>query len=490
MSGAETTAPDAARRQADPKTAVVVIHGMGEQRPMDTLRAVVDALWTYDGDITSPRTSTVYSKPDAMTGSFELRRITTRSVRLEEGKAKRADFFEFYWAHLMTGSKIAWVVSWLCGLLIRGPASVPRRLIFPWLAGLFVLVFTACMMALAAFKALPEWLSTLGLPAMPAWVYVLAAVVSFLAGAVGAVWLGPVAGDAARYLSPTPDNVGARQKIREAGVDLLNQLHASGKYDRIIVVGHSLGSVVGYDVLNYAWGRLQAEDLLARHGPGSPTSKALAEVETAAGLLIHAKGKDIGQARVVYRAAQRSYAQALAQAELPPLWLVSDFVTLGCPLSKADVLVARDPEDLRRRVSRREVPTNPPWLEKNDPKQKRFRFSYPVNDPIRIPHHAAVFAPVVWTNVYFDNLLIAFGDIISGAVAPILGRGVLDVRLKISAPVFRHLDYWKSPASDKPWLRALRRAVNLRRLDEATLWGKQAEAAEIEAASLAPGVTL
>ncbi|TIP96430.1 MAG: hypothetical protein E5X57_38255, partial [Mesorhizobium sp.] len=28
--------------------AVVIVHGMGEQRPMDTLRGFVQAVWSYD----------------------------------------------------------------------------------------------------------------------------------------------------------------------------------------------------------------------------------------------------------------------------------------------------------------------------------------------------------------------------------------------------------------------------------------------------------
>jgi hypothetical protein len=88
---------------------------MGEQRPMETLRGLVQALWTCDSDITGPHDRTIYSKPDAITGSFELRRITTRNVKLENDYQKRVDFFEFYWAHLMTGNTIKGVASWLAG---------------------------------------------------------------------------------------------------------------------------------------------------------------------------------------------------------------------------------------------------------------------------------------------------------------------------------------------------------------------------------------
>src|SRR5262249_60772417 len=61
--------------------AVVVIHGMGEQRPMDTIKAFVKAVWAADAVITAnnlPHPSHVWSKPDIRTASLQSRRITTR----------------------------------------------------------------------------------------------------------------------------------------------------------------------------------------------------------------------------------------------------------------------------------------------------------------------------------------------------------------------------------------------------------------------------
>lgn len=477
--------------KASHKTAVVVVHGMGEQRPMDTLWGLVQALWTNDGGLTTDRTKTVYPKPDSISRSFELRRVTTRRVELEPGFLKRADFFEFYWAHMMTGNTVQGVTSWLQSLLIRRPSSVPRRLLFPWIVGLVLLVGTAALLALAA---VPEAIRpSLPLIGKNAGLFLFAAIVALGFSALSSAWLAPVAGDAARYLSPTPDNVEARQKIRDAGLDLLKSLHESGDYDRIVLVCHSLGSVVGYDILNHAWGRMAAERLQEHHPLGAPALDALTLLERAAGDLRHADAAGLGSARVAYRAAQRAYHAELAkptpagaQVAGPPVWLVSDFVTLGNPLSKADVLLAKDADAFELRKARREYPSTPPWLEKDDLKNKRYRFSHPADEPVRIPHHAAVFAPVVWTNIYFDNLLLVFGDIISGPVRDLFGRGVLDVRLRIGAPLFRHLDYWKDdgkpPAA--PWLRALRRAVNLKRQDDAALWGAQATAAQVEAANL------
>ncbi len=54
--------------------AVVVIHGMGEQRPMDTINAFVRAVWETDAVITAnklPHPSQVWIKPDPRTGSLE-----------------------------------------------------------------------------------------------------------------------------------------------------------------------------------------------------------------------------------------------------------------------------------------------------------------------------------------------------------------------------------------------------------------------------------
>jgi hypothetical protein len=69
--------------------------------------------------------------------------------------------------------------------------------------------------------------------------------------AIGLVIRG-IIGDAARYLHVAPANVQCRHAIRQAGIKVLDTLHERG-YDRIIIVGHSLGSVIGYDILTHAW---------------------------------------------------------------------------------------------------------------------------------------------------------------------------------------------------------------------------------------------
>ena len=83
------------------KQAVLLIHGIGEQRPMDTLRGFVDTVWTTHTQIHTPQAgAAIWSKPDTVSESFELRRLTTGR---HTGDV-RTDFFEFYWAHLMQGT--------------------------------------------------------------------------------------------------------------------------------------------------------------------------------------------------------------------------------------------------------------------------------------------------------------------------------------------------------------------------------------------------
>ena len=458
-----------------PKTAVIVIHGMGEQWPMETLRGFVDAAWRFDDDLSEPWSEgETYSKPERITGNFELRRITTRYWKHVPGETdppRRVDFFEFYWAHLMQGNTLASVTAWLVRLLVSKPSRVPRRLLGGWIAGLLLLIAGFMLALLTAVR--PD-LTRLG---VPIWAWsVLAAV----GAAFSAAWLRPVAGDAARYLSPMPGNVAARQAIREAGIDLLTKIQDTGEYDRIIVAGHSLGSVIGYDVLNYTWGRLDQKSLAAAHPAGSPTMTLLAELEKSADRL---EKEPTPASLAEYRDLQRRYFRSLSTAKASngrPLWLVSDFVTLGSPLSSSDVLLAKDRKTLDRKVASREIPSSPPQSER----EKAVRFSYPPDAKARTPHHGAAFAPTVWTNIFYPNVLGIIGDFVSGPVAPLLGPAVRDVRVPIGFPTFRHLSYWARPERGWPAIRALRHALNLRERGERALWRDLAEANPIDAERL------
>ena len=84
---------------------------------------------------------------------------------------------------------------------------------------------------------------------------------------------------------------------------------------------------------------------------------------------------------------------------------------------------------------------------------------------IRVPHHAAVFAPVRWTNLFFPPRLTLWGDLVSGALAPVFGPGIRDVPLttRQRAGLLSHTLYWRLPkgADDAPHVRALRASLGL-----------------------------
>ncbi|MEI9901516.1 MAG: hypothetical protein WDN31_16825 [Hyphomicrobium sp.] len=157
---------------------------------------------------------------------------------------------------MMEDTTLADTVWWLKRLLFRPPSRVPPTVTETWIAGIVV------VLALLAMLCVYAWLA---LELVRAISHSLAQAAGWLAAGVvlgGVLWflrrvvLVQFAGDAARYLTPSPQNIGARTRIRLAGRKLLCALHKDDAYNRVIVVGHSLGTVVGYDLLNFYWSDL------------------------------------------------------------------------------------------------------------------------------------------------------------------------------------------------------------------------------------------
>lgn len=411
------------------KQAVILIHGIGEQRPMDALRRFVDAVWTTDKAAHHQFAQAgMFSKPDTVSDSFELRRLTTTQNR----NGVRTDFYELYWAHVMEGTSLGHVFGWARRLLWRDPRKLPKPLLPAWFLLVSIIVVAVF---LAAQMVVPEDVRVVDLPA---WATGLLS--------VGAAWLivpvlNTVIGDAARYLDPAPGNVGRRQAIRAAGVDVLKRLHAFGEYDRIVVVGHSLGSVIGYDILTYAW------DLYNEKGKTQGGNPALDRIEAYLSNSFFKTSQ--------YRELQRDLQEELRRRCNP--WRVTDFVTLGSPLAHAQVLLAKDEADLQRKQADRELPTCPPQLESG-------RFSYPADHANRTLHHAAVFGPTRWTNLYFPARYLIYGDLIGGPIGPLFGSGVFDrkVTTDLRGGLLSHTLYW-TPSKPAPasHILALREALNL-----------------------------
>lgn len=400
------------------KQAVLLIHGVGEQRPMETLRGFVRAVWTLDTSIHNAYAGhDVWSKPDSVSESFELRRLTTP----QNSAGIRTDFFEFYWAHLMEGTTYGHVLGWARSLLLRDPRTVPKQLKFAYwvVVGLCVLALGFALFASGVVR------HRLVVPA------VVSTLISVLLLPIVGFVLKSIVGDAARYLDPAPHNVQRRHEIRHAGVELLRTLHSRG-YDRIILVGHSLGSVIGYDMLTHAWPLYnEVEDATKAW-----KMDALEALEATA--------RDLGSG--VSADSQRGYFEELRANG--NTWRVTDFVTMGCPLAHAEILMAREKKDLLARQEARELPTCPPWLEPIVRHNEKIgRFSFGADDDHRKPNHAAVFAPTRWSNLYFPASWLIKGDLIGGPVAPVFGRGIRDVAVSTTerGGLLGHTLYWSCP---------------------------------------------
>ncbi len=445
---ADATSGAQPAREKPKKQAVVLIHGIGEQRPMETLWQLVHTVWTNEPR-TDDKPRAVYSEPDEMSGIFELRRLSTN----ENMHGKRTDFFEYYWAHLMHGNQFGHVIAWLMRLAARKRDQVPDSLLKPWRvlqapliigAALMIMFLATLVQALidqqmrAPFYAMATFIALL-------WITILAAEKFFLT---------PVLGDAARYLSRDPGDIQRRQEIRNRGLTLLEELHKSGKYDRIILVGHSLGGVIGYDLLSHMWARRNRK--MDREGP---LQRAIEHGEAAAATL---RDDPTPANRDAWRVSQRLLFDTLRDAPAgdgEKLWLISDFVTLGAPLAHAQTLLAATLQEFEDALNRRELATSPPHFEEFAGGRKRFSYcrAYDrADDPDatpRAPHNAAVFAAVCWTNIYFPSQGILRGDLVGGSAANVFGPGVKDIPAR--APHYGgwtpHLHYFDTKADGRPW---------------------------------------
>ncbi|MDH3944091.1 MAG: hypothetical protein OEV06_08370, partial [Anaerolineae bacterium] len=259
-------------------------------------------------------------------------------------------------------------------------------------------------------------------------------------------------GDAARYLSPTPANIKLRQSIRADGIKLLQNIHQSGDYQRVIMVGHSLGSVIAYDLLKHYWQQVHVD----YQKPKKSKQPALNAVEAAGEALRAAPNANTLEA---FRATQ--IALWKEQRALGNPWLVTDLVTIGSPLAHAALLLAEDGDDLAARQEQRELPSAPPKaeIEKTSGGEKR-RYSFRLWEKLgqrkdialRALHHAALFAETRWTNLYYPAWLGVFGDFVGGALVPWFGPGVRDIPVRSRSRlrdrwIASHTAYWKANAA-------------------------------------------
>lgn len=414
---------DRARDYRRPRQAIVVIHGIGSQRPLATVRRFTDAL-VDRGEC--------WSKPDRLSSSFELRRRQLRRTR----RRPRTDIYELYWAEKVPGTTLGHILRWLRRQVLRRPGDVS-----PGLRPILYVCFGAFVIGIAALTTLLVTIGVHGVSALresATGIAGLSLLIGFVSGA-----LTRSVGDAARYLDDHPDNIAVRQSIREAGVTLLRRLHSEEGYDRVVVVGHSLGSVIAYDLIRQYWSDVHRE----HGGLVAPTQRALKTYLA-----------DVASASTDQ---QKALWEENRQLGMP--WLITDLVTLGSPLAHATSILARSHADLKERQRQLELPTCPP-----SPDGKRFaiRSSYVVDGQRRtidVLAQGCPFATTRWTNLYAPVRGWFFGDVVGGRVAPEFGAGVTDVVVSVEPwwrrrTLLAHTAYWRP---GEPTAQALAQAIDL-----------------------------
>jgi hypothetical protein len=588
------------------RTAILVVHGIGSQRALETVRGVMRGVW-LDENNPADTGKRVWTHPEKDGADIDLAVMTTSTVP-ESTDKRRVDFHELYWAHLMSETKAVAVLLWLYELVRKGPfmkrgmnglwwtAAIflclmnlsfavlalqgillfsrnvaqimlvaPFLLLFgSLLLGLLVAVkwgasrlikaftgfFAICVVVIAAYfvverlvpgnpPEIPDGVEVFTLVALPTlialiasflimgrqglrafwrailisvfvfgcfvvadrfwhpdtslaatvvkgWLWALnspwsvatASAVIGLYLIVNAAFLQSYLGDAARYFRGSPGNVAVRRAIRKEAVDTLDRLHKSGQYDRIVVVAHSLGTVVAYDMLRAYFSRI-CDDLppagrLGRDfddidgAPWQPEDKTASIADRKA---LRTK------ARAVVANIAAAAAKQLDEEPVHKVWLVTDFVTLGSALTHAYFLMcigkpgkALDSEDdlkedFARRVGEREFPTCPP---KRLDRDGLLTFTNPRTGNRQI-HNGALFGLTRWSNIYFPRHQLFWGDAIGGALSTIFGYHIVDLEVSTKKAggddFFTHTAYWdvhrKPDTYQAPHIVTLRKAVDL-----------------------------
>jgi hypothetical protein len=352
-------------------TAVVLVHGMREKRPLaildDFVKTALDPN-TAHGEVAWQ----CYPRPPVITGSYEARRSVAN-----EGET---DIYEYHWSFLMTANKFAGVMPATLRLFLRRPSNVPDSLL-----GIWRYVWTVLLAFLLAIPALfiaghalnsdvPVWIIGLATSAVVLifWFGLYRVAAGALANSVAAA---PLVG-AARYLDPSPYSYAARRAIRGGLVDLLADLH-DGRYSRIIVVGHGVGAYICYDALTALWAQTHE---------------------------LHAGPPPDGQGNP---------------------WRITDFVTVGTPMSLADLLVAH--------------PGILSGFKKSDVERRRELFDGLVHRGVLVRCEVlgsqSPFAVTRWTNLWFPVIRGSLrGDWFGGELRPLFGPGIRDIEVRGNQP--------------------------------------------------------
>jgi len=270
--------------------AVIVCHGMGQQVEFETLSLVADAVWRRQSAeplAEAPICVRYVAFDDQWHPRVEMTLCTP------DGRTRDVHFYEAYWAPLTEGRvRLGRVLAFLASALLRGvryvvrgsfdrwmfgarqPFALPRRTLLPLVTAGAVFAAVVASGALFAVFALRQLLALGGIGTLDTPPVTLAALAAGLMMFAALRWcLVQSVGDVCAYISAHEASQFAdiRRRIRAMARQLARNVYGSRipgrsayEYADVVIVGHSLGSVIAYDMLNDAINR----DLLLASIPG------------------------------------------------------------------------------------------------------------------------------------------------------------------------------------------------------------------------------
>ncbi|HEX6301498.1 MAG TPA: hypothetical protein VF148_13620 [Acidimicrobiia bacterium] len=411
------------------RQAIVIVHGMGEQKPQDQIRRFVDTAFPL------VKGERVYvSRPDNVADSYEARRYLAPRQVDDDGEEiyAQTELYELHWAHLMQGNRLDDLWPTFRRVLLQRPTRVPNGLRVLWVILWLLIIGAAVAVWFNRGRFNFETIQWTDVLAVVLGTGIAASALTYGLTRFVPRWLKSSFVDVVRYLDTSPRSYAERASIRRHAVDILKGLTESGRYDRIIVVAHSLGAFIAHDAIAYYWSQVNhLHTGWPEKGVPRPVAPdGLDDLEAAAKAIRGISSpKDISDELMdEFRTAQRKLWQGIRHQGNP--WRITDLVTVGTPMYMADQIATIGKPRLKESIAKLEVAICPPAENPRLPGTigQQTLYTY-VNRGRRVLFHAAPFAVTRWTNMWFPARLGFFGDWFGGPLARLYGFGVRDIPL-------------------------------------------------------------
>lgn len=429
------------------RQAVVIVHGMGEKKPLDMLNRFIDAAIPGTTKVVPGSDLPVYySRPVSESDSYEARVYLARETK----DYPQTEFYEYHWSHMMQGNKLSDLWETFRRMLLTPIWAVPSGLRVVWVLFWVLILYVVWLIAGGRIE-----LNKLDIPTLTSMILGGGATASILTWALTKFIPGKITAsfvDVVRYLDTSPRSYAVRKNIRNGMIDFLESLHKLDRYERIVVVAHSLGAYVTYDGISYLWTRMNQGHVEPLPEDDEDTrnkkidNEILKAFEDEAELLRNDPERNPEH----YRSLQRDLWNAYRDAGNP--WLITDFITAGTPMYMADKLMTKDEDAFVVRKERRDIAVCPPLPDLPGKKEKTI-YSYPYKGG-DVLYHAAPFAVVRWSNMWFPAHLGFFGDWFDGPLQRLFGAGIEDQSLQKNCwkrllPAWAHTLYFAFPDDEK-----------------------------------------